>query len=103
MIYLVHFQTPFKHAKHYLGFTDVSLQQRFARHMSNAKKRRGSALMRAVMKARIRFKVVRTWPGDRDRERRMKVSGNSWRCPICCGRMTWETAPDLLRAEAAER
>lgn len=92
MIYLVHFERPFKHAKHYVGFTDVTLHERFARHTSNARLRRGSALMRAVLEAGIKFKVVRTWPGDRETEKRMKVSGNSWRCPVCCGRVTYAKA-----------
>lgn len=56
--------------------------------------------MRAVLEAGIAFKVVRTWPGGRDQERRMKVGGNSWRCPVCCGRVTYAAAVDLLRTDA---
>lgn len=92
MIYLVHFEKPFKHAKHYVGFTDKTLKERFARHMSLARMHRGSALLRAVLAAGIKFKVVRTWEGDRNEERRMKSGGNSWRCPVCCGRVTYEKA-----------
>jgi hypothetical protein len=101
MIYLVHFQRPFKHAKHYLGFTDLTLTARFARHCSNAKKRRGSALMNAIIQAGIKFKVVRTWEGDRTRERQLKTNGHSVRCPICRGKVTYESAVDLLEAETA--
>lgn len=100
MIYLVHFQRPYKHAKHYLGFTDLTLTKRFARHCSNAKKRRGSALMNAIMAAGITFKVVRTWEGDRARERQLK--GNSVRrCPVCRGTVTYDAAIDLLETERA--
>lgn len=102
VIYLVHFERPFGHAKHYLGFTDLTLRERFARHKSLAKIRRGSALLRAVLEAGIGFKVVRIWPaGDRNEERRMKGNGKSWRCPVCCGRITYEAAPDLIEQEPA--
>lgn len=99
MIYLVHFQRPYKHAKHYLGFTELTLTERFARHCSNAKKRRGSALMNAIFMAGIKFKVVRTWEGDRTRERQLKNSGHSIRCPVCRGTVTYAAARDLLAAE----
>ena len=101
MIYLVHFERPLKHAKHYVGFTDVTLRERFARHRSLARVRRGSALMRAVMEAGIAFKVVRTWPGDRNRERQFKVDGHSSRrCPVCKGEVTYTEAVDLIASEA---
>lgn len=101
MIYLVHFEKPLKHAKHYIGFTDGTLRARFARHRSLARVRRGSALMRAVMEAGIAFKVVRTWPGDRDKERRIKVNGHSSkRCPVCLGEVSYNDAVDLLASEA---
>lgn len=96
MIYLVHFERPYKHAKHYLGYTNTSLKARFKRHLSLAAKRRGSALMRAVIEAGIEFKVVRTWPGDRIRERQLKNRGHSRRCPICNGKVSYDTALDLL-------
>jgi hypothetical protein len=97
MVYLVHFERPYKHAKHYLGFTDGALSERFKRHTSNAAKRRGSALMRAVIEAGIGFKVVRWWPGDRVVERRKKNAGGSARrCPVCLGRVEYRQAVDYV-------
>jgi hypothetical protein len=99
MIYLVHFERPYQHARHYLGFTEGSLRERFKRHTSNAKKRRGSALMRAVMEAGIAFKVVRLWDGDRTRERRLKNKGHKVRCPICRGETDWNNSICYLTCE----
>lgn len=97
MIYLVHFERPYKHARHYLGYTGLPLRERFRRHISNAKQRRGSALMRAVINAGIAFKVVRVWNnGDRHGERRKKHDSHARRCPVCLGRVSWDNAVDLL-------
>lgn len=99
-IYLVHFERPFRHAKHYLGWTGGSLAERFARHRSLAPLRRGSALLRAVFAAGIEFKVVRTWKGDRNRERRMKNDGHSARvCPVCRGHVRYDTVRCMIEAE----
>lgn len=97
MIYLVHFERPYKHARHYLGFTDLPLPERFARHCSNAQKRRGSALMRAVMEAGIGFKIVRTWPGDRTRERQLKGNSHARRCPVCQGKVSYRLVQCKLK------
>jgi len=98
MIYLVHFERPFKHAKHYVGFTDVTLRERFKRHTSNARLRRGSALMRAVLEAGIKFKVVKVWDGDRNDERRVKIDGHSARrCPVCREEVTYAAATCYLQ------
>lgn len=95
-IYLVHFERPFQHARHYLGWTAGTLAARFARHRSLAPKRRGSALLRAVFAAGIGFKVVRTWEGDRHRERRLKNNGHAVRCPVCCGRLSYDQAECMI-------
>ena len=81
MIYMMHFDKPFKHTKHYVGYTgDKNFEKRLARH----KKGGGSRLLRAVGKAGIRYDVVRTWHGERDVERRIKNQKNAPRfCPIC--------------------
>lgn len=78
-IYLLHFDRPYKHARHYLGWTR-DLPARIARHFSG----HGSKLMRAVQRAGIGAKVVRTWPGDRHLERALKNRKNGCRlCPEC--------------------
>lgn len=105
-IYLAHFETPFKHAQHYLGFTAGTLEARFKRHCANAAsgKRQGSALMNAITRAGIPFKVVRTWPGDRAMERRFHDGGNNAaKCPVCTGKVTYEKALCLLEIDKRSR
>lgn len=85
-IYLIHFDKPIgdmsnprSQALHYLGWTK-DLGKRLDRHSIG----RGSAIMRAVMNSGVGWKVVKTWPGTRDEERRMKNQKNSKRyCPSC--------------------
>jgi len=82
MIYLIHFERPLHHARHYLGFCeDGGLEARLERHATG----RGSKLMKAVQQAGIRWCVVRTWPdGTRDEERRLKNRKNTpCLCPVC--------------------
>jgi predicted GIY-YIG superfamily endonuclease len=79
MVYLIHFDKPYKHAQHYIGFTD-NLDARLDRHHG----KHGSKLLKAVEAAGISFKVVRTWDGDRAFERKLKNRKNASRyCPIC--------------------
>lgn len=80
MIYLIHFAKPFKHAKHYMGFTDGDIDARINRHRAGD----GSKLLRAVKQAGIGYRVVRTWSGGRLFERRLKRRKNTPKlCPIC--------------------
>lgn len=83
MVYLIHFDRPFRHAKHYTGYSrdKKTLPHRIEHHRNGT----GSRLMAAVSAAGIGFKVVRTWDdGDRNKERRLKRSGGASRyCPIC--------------------
>lgn len=79
MVYLIHFDKPFKHAQHYIGYTE-----HFEERMDCHKHGTGSRLLRAVNKAGIGWKVVRTWEGDGNLERRLK----NWKkasqlCPVC--------------------
>lgn len=78
-VYLLHFDRPYKHARHYLGYTD-DLDQRIEAHRNG----NGARLVEVVMQAGIGFTVARTWDGDRDLERRLKNQHNGPRlCPIC--------------------
>ena len=80
-VYLVHFDSPYYHARHYMGFTD-DLSKRMDRHRSGD----GSRLLRALKEANIGYTVVRTWKGDRSLERRLKKRKNSPSfCPVCRG------------------
>jgi hypothetical protein len=79
-IYLLHFSSPFGHAKHYLGYTKVTLEARLSQHGTSD----GANLMWHVRKAGITWKLARTWEGDRTRETALKrQGGHSRKCPLC--------------------
>ena len=77
-VYLLHFERPFGHAKHYLG-KSKHLSKRLAHHRNGT----GANLMRHVKNAGIDWLCVRTWKGGSELERRLKQSGHSRRCPVC--------------------
>lgn len=75
-IYLLHFDRPLKHARHYLGWSASmqSLHRRMDHHENGTS---GARLMEEVKKAGIRFELARVWPeGTRQDERRMKQRGH---------------------------
>jgi predicted GIY-YIG superfamily endonuclease len=80
MVYLLHFEKPYCHARHYMGFTD-NLDRRLAEHRNGS----GSRLMEVISQAGIGWELARTWPkGDRALERKLKKQKHAWRhCPIC--------------------
>lgn len=83
MVYLLHFDAPYRHARHYIGWTD-SLETRLAHHRAGT----GARLTAAVSRAGIEMIVARVWPdGDRKFERRLHKQKNSGArlCPICKG------------------
>lgn len=78
-VYLIHFERPLHHARHYMGWTN-NLDARIAEHANGD----GAKLMAAIRKAGIGFEVVRTWDGDRHLERRLKNQKMAPRlCPVC--------------------
>jgi len=78
-IYLIHFDTPLHHARHYLGWT-TDLEQRLEAHRQG----NGARLMEVVAEAGITWRLARTWKGGRELERQLKRQHNSPRfCPIC--------------------
>jgi predicted GIY-YIG superfamily endonuclease len=78
-IYLLHLQTPYKHARHYLGFS-THLKARLEHHRNGT----GARFMQVVTEAGIPWRVARTWQGTRNDERRLKNWHNSAQlCPIC--------------------
>lgn len=104
MLYLLHFQTPYKHARHYLGYTrdGASLPERLKAHQNG----QGARLMAVVRAAGINFALARTLPGDRGRERYLKRMKFTPRlCPICRGTapyVTWNPEGKMPQS-AAER
>jgi hypothetical protein len=80
MVYLLHFDRPLAHAQHYLGSTELTVEERVDRHLSGD----GSPLVRAVVAAGIGVKVARTWKGGRRLEKKFKrAQHNRALCPIC--------------------
>ena len=79
-VYLIHFHEPYKHARHYIGWTS-DLAAREAEHQAG----RGSRLLAVVREAGIGFRVVRTWQGTRKQEHSRKnwPGGSKLLCPIC--------------------
>lgn len=81
MIYLLHFDRPFKHARHYIGWTQ-NLEERLAAHRAGA--RRAGRLVQVAAAAGIAFRLARTWDRERGYEVRLKKQGGASRCcPIC--------------------
>ena len=81
-VYLIHFNKPYRHARHYLGFTE-NFEKRITDHLCGM----GARLMEVVTNARIEWRVARTWRGDRRLERRLKNLHNAPAlCPICSGK-----------------
>lgn len=79
-VYLVHLEAPFRHATHYIGWTPGGVDERLAMHRRGA----GARMLAAVAAAGIAFDVVRTWPGGRTEERRLKRMRMAPRlCPTC--------------------
>jgi predicted GIY-YIG superfamily endonuclease len=78
-IYLLHFSEPYKHARHYLGFSE-DLTMRFDAHS----KGQGARLMQVIIEAGLSFELARTWQGSHKDERRIKNRKEAPRlCPIC--------------------
>jgi predicted GIY-YIG superfamily endonuclease len=78
-VYLIHFDTPLHHARHYLGWT-TDLEARLEAHRQG----NGARLMEVITEAGITWKLARTWEGGRELERHLKRQKNSPRfCPIC--------------------
>ncbi len=82
MVYLIHFDEPFKGVQHYLGY---SADEKFAARIRHHQKNTGARLIRAVNLAGIGWNVVRQWPDqDGNFERQLKNRKNSSKlCPVC--------------------
>jgi hypothetical protein len=80
-VYLLHLDPPYKHARHYTGFAAPgNLHARLAAHAAGT----GARLMEVVKAAGGSFRLARTWPGSRTRERELKARHEAPRlCPIC--------------------
>ena len=81
-VYLIHFDQPYRHARHYLGFSNDPIKRLDAHRAS-----RGARLMQVVNAAGITWQCVRTWNGSRQDERRLKkYKAARLLCPLCSER-----------------
>lgn len=78
--YLLHFDPPYKHAKHYLGYAE-HLDARIAHHRAGS----GANLTKYASKAGSNLILARTWNNaSRALERKLKTSKHHSRlCPLC--------------------
>lgn len=86
-LYLLHFDRPYQHARHYLGYSaDIpSMHRRIDEHYAAS---RGDGkhhrLVTAAVLAGISFTLAKVWPeGTRAQERAKKNHGHTRICPVC--------------------
>jgi predicted GIY-YIG superfamily endonuclease len=83
-VYLLHFNEPYHHARHYLGSAS-DLDERLRQHEAGT----GARLTQVIREHDIGFTLARTWDGGRNEERKLKRWHNSPKlCPICLGSHT---------------
>jgi len=82
MVYILHFEEPYYHARHYVGYTEDT-GRRFKEHFNCHSS--GSPLIQAALEAGIKITVSRIYfDGGRELERKIKKSHHTHRfCPIC--------------------
>jgi hypothetical protein len=99
-VYLLCFERPYHHARHYLGFAEA-LEARLAAHRAG----RGARLLEVIAAAGIGWRLARTWPGgDRALERRLKRWHNGPRlCPACTPRAPMRRPVPNCADETAQR
>ena len=80
--YLLHFDAPIGHSRHYLGWT-VDLHGRLEMHRSGYRDK--CVLTYEAQRRGIGFRLARTWPGVLiTQEKQLKRQRNGPRfCPIC--------------------
>jgi len=81
VVYLIHFSEAYRHAKHYVGWTN-DLDARLKEHADG----HGARLLAVLKSAGITWRCVRTWPGGRKLERQLKNRKEAPKlCPVCAG------------------
>lgn len=84
LVYLVHLQPAYRHARHYLGFAERSgLPKRLREHATSD--HAGARLLRVALAAGGDFELTRLWVGSRKLERQLKQRKATPRllCPAC--------------------
>lgn len=101
-VYLLHFDRPYHHAKHYLGFTPGMIEDRVREHQCG----RGARIIEVITNAGISLELARTWSGDRKLERRLKNRHETPRlCPLCRpeSAMRWARQKPAVTLAGGER
>ena len=76
-VYILHSRKSYRHARHYFA---TNLYKRITDHLAGM----GARLLEVITDAGIDWKLARTWPGDRELERRLKNRKDAPKlCPIC--------------------
>jgi hypothetical protein len=79
-VYVLHFDPAYKHARHYIGWTEGEVCERIAVHLRG----HGSPLVRAAVAAGVQVQLAATYPGTRYLERRLKGWHKTGQfCAIC--------------------
>jgi len=79
-VYLLHLDTPLRHAKHYVGFANDDLAARLERHACG----QGARMLAVCRERGITWRLVRTWTGNRRFERQLKNRKEAPKlCPVC--------------------
>lgn len=78
-VYLIHFSVPYRHARHYTGWT-TDLEYRVSEH----RKGKGSRLLQVCLSNHIEWEISRVWwDVPREKERRVKRQRKSQCCLLC--------------------
>lgn len=83
-VYLLHFDEPLGHTRHYSGFAkEADCKKRLQRHADG----NGARLLQVAIERGITWQVAKIWPeADRAFERKLKARGQSTICPLCVER-----------------
>lgn len=86
-VYLIHFSSPLKHARHYIGWSNF-IKQRIRHHRAGT----GSKICKAAVENGIELIVAREWEGkDGNFERKLHNQKKaSELCPICSGEKAYK-------------
>lgn len=83
-LFLLHFDPPYRHARHYFGYAKRNLRE-YARAVAQGRQHAPHPLVERAILAGCTVTVVDVWPGhSRDDRRRFRRCGSLSRfCPTC--------------------
>lgn len=96
-VYVIHLDPPYRHARHYIGWTDgEDVAERLGTHQRG----RGSPLLRAAVAAGSRLDIAHVFVGaDRHFERKLKNRKDVRSWCRCCG-VAKRPTPKITAQEA---